>query len=224
MKQSINLKGVKYLKANKKLWVNINFKKGKTMKNLLLTMLGLMAFVSVLFAGDEKYLVEIMFEKDPLFLFYEKYPEIKNEFKKGYLECVADNPIPALMKKAGYDMKLIELQGIAEGKEKLGKLASKEIEKNALYLLKGVFGIVSEKQAKKWIQEGYKDCNSFSDCYNKMVKQMLIVETDTEYCYSKFNDEIWENPNFMEKGTKWGDLYEDFKAEWEMKKIKERFK
>lgn len=194
------------------------------MKNLLFVMLGLMAFMELLFADDEKYLIEMAFEKDPIFAFYEKYPEIKNEFKEGYLECVANNPIPSLMKNIGYGKRYIEFKGIAEGKEKLGKLVAKDIEINALYFLKGVFGFVSDKQAKKMIQEAYKDCNSLSNCDAKLKKQKLIVETDLDYCQSKFNYEIFKDPNFMEKGTKWGDLYEEFEAEWELNKFRKSIK
>lgn len=196
------------------------------MKNLLLTMLGLMAFVSVLFAGDDKTLAEMKIEKDadPIFAFYIKYPEIKNEFKDGYLKCADDNTNPAMLRKIGYNMRELELHAIAEGNAKYGKLLVREFEIAAFYYLKASFSSISEKQAKKIMQEAYKDCNSISECGAKSRKQYLIFETDLDYCQSKFNYEIFKDPNFMEKGTKWGDLYEDFKAEREMKKLKERFK
>lgn len=193
------------------------------MKNLLLIMLGLMAFVNTLFADDES-LMKIKAENDPLFAFHIKYPEIKNEFKEGYLECLAENTIPDMMRKTGYDMREIELHAIAEGNAKYGKLLVKEFETAGLYFLKGSFGIVSDKQGKKWMQEAYKDCNSIRECGAKSMKQKLMFETDLDYCQSKFNYEIFKDPNFMEKGTKWGDLYEEFEAELKMKKFKERVK
>lgn len=194
------------------------------MKNLLFVMLGIMVFMELLLANDDKSLAEVRFEQDPLFAFHMKYPEIKNEFKDGYLECADENVTPSMLRKTGYDMRELEIQATIEGNAKYGKLLVKEFETAGLFYLKGAFSSISEKRAKKIMQEAYKDCNSISECSAKSKKQHLIFETDLDYCKSKFNYEIFKDPNFMEPGTKWGDLYDEFIAEMKIKKIKEGIK
>lgn len=194
------------------------------MKNLLFVMLGLMVFMELLLANDDKSLAEVKFEQNPLFAFYTKYPEIKNEFKEEYLKCADENVTPAMLRKTGYEMKGIEIEAAMDGNAKYGKLLAKEFEIAGIYYLKGVFSSISEKRAKKIMQETYKDCNSLSECDAKSRKQKLIFETDLDYCKSKVNYELFKDPNFMEKGTKWGDLYEEFKAEMRLKKFKESIK
>lgn len=176
-------------------------------------MLGLMAFVGVLFA-DSKEILYPYAERDPFAEFIRKYPEIKNEYVDGYLECVKKEVMQNWFRSTGYHLRSYSFRSL---KGNQIKILQDELKHSSLYNFEfgGLRAYVKGdvEKIEKYVNGAYRDCHSELECKTKGNRAMLMVEADVEFCIEKAGGSQFKDENFMEPGNKWYELYQKFLTE-----------
>lgn len=187
------------------------------MKKVLVVLFGLVASVSVLFAG------EFDFEKDDVRIeFFKKYPKaVKETYNVKYLECVKTEAMPSSYILLGLQMREVEDSPFVSVDD------TKKIQKMLFDMHRyyaegdGIFDDFQLENKVQFINAGFKMLKevNYSELQNLMNEYSAKFDTDVVVCAKNNGGYFQKDKDPFKYEGKYGKLYKQFEKEWKKKQL-----